>query len=401
MNILILTRIMNPDSNIIYNAYTDGIVANYPNTIVIDYFNLYFDNGKEEFETSIFNTIQKNNIDIVFINFVSGDLTFDINFLHNISSKSFLMMNFYDSELFFEPIDRYYAQCADLVILPTSSYFTYNFKILNINTISTLSLFDISKYRNYNLKKDIPISFVGNITKKSRQEYIDYLELHGYKVESYGIGTKNGRLSFKAMINIFNRSKINLNFSDTLEHRSFDRKYNMDYSSIPKISKYIQQLKGRTIEVALCGGFVLTQNALGIDELFNNKQIDTFETKEELLKKVSYYLKNETLREEMAQNAYKTAINKFDVIKKFKEIFQNIDLKDKTYKTIYTDESFLSNYYTYHILYFFNFLFKLKLKYFYQEFKLINFKKLKLISVYYHFTQQFKFQIIMKIFKRK
>ncbi len=401
MNILILTREMQTNNNTIYNSYTKGIVDNCKHSIVIDYFNLYFDNGKKDFEASILNTIQENNIDIVFINFVSGDLTFDLNFLSIISSQSFLIMNFYDSELFFEPIDRYYAQCADLVLLPTSSSFTYNYKVLNINAISTLSLFDTSIYKNLSIKKDIDISFIGDITKRSRQEFIKYLEENGYKVATYGFGTKNGKLSFNEMVNIFNRSKINLNFSDTIDHRSFIRKFNMDYSSVPKISKYIQQLKGRTIEVALCGGFTLTQNVLGIDELFNQDQIDTFNTKEELLKKVSYYLKNNCLIEKMSNDAYKSAVVKFDATKQFELIFKNIDLTNRDEKVIYTDDIFLSNFYTYHTLYLFNFLFKLKFKSFYQELRIIKLKKLRLSSVYYHFTQQFKFQIINKISRRK
>ncbi|MBL0722119.1 MAG: glycosyltransferase family 1 protein [Sulfurovum sp.] len=401
MNILILTREMQTNNNTIYNSYTKGIVNNCKHSIVIDYFNLYFDNGKKDFESSILNTIQENSIDIVFINFVSGDLTFDLNFLSLISSQSFLMMNFYDSELFFEPIDRYYAQCADLVLLPTSSYFTYSYKVLNINAISTLSLFDTSIYKNLAIKKDIDISFIGDITKKSRQEFINYLGENGYKVATYGFGTKNGKLNFNEMVNIFNRSKINLNFSDTINHRSFVREFNMDYSSIPKIAKYIQQLKGRIIEVALCGGFTLTQNVLGIDELFNSDQIDRFDTKEELLNKVKYYLKESELRETMANNAYKSSIIKFDATKQFKIIFNNINLMKRDKKVIYTDDIFISNFYTYHTLYLFNFLFKLRFKYFFQEFKIIKLRKLRLSSVYYHFTQQFKFQIINKMSRKK
>jgi len=399
MNILILTRNMSGNANSIYNSYTYGITQNYANSIVIDYFNLYFDNGKEKFENIILDTIKSNHIDIVFINFVSGDLTFELNFLKEISSKSYLIMNFYDSELFFEPIERYYAQCSDLVMLPTSSAFTYNYKVLNINAISTLSLFNIDEYKNMNIKKDIAISFVGNIDKQSRREYIDYLELNGYKVATYGLGTKNGKVSFEKMIEIFNRTKINLNFSDTITHRSFDRKYNMNYSIVPKIAKYIQQLKGRTIEVALCGGFTLTQDAVGIDELFNDKQIGTFNTKEELLRKVIFYLENEHIREQMATSAYKKAIIRFNVKKQFKKLFNNINLKAKTEKKIYLDNSFLSNFYTYHTLYLFNFLFKLRFKDAYQEFKLIKFMKIDFITFYYHFTQQFKFQIINRFFK--
>jgi len=399
MKILVLTRKMKGKANFIYNSYTNGITKNYPDSIVIDYFDLYFDLAKENFEKKILETIKVKKIDIVFINFISGDLTFDLKFLQKIESVSYLIMNFYDSELFFEPIERYYAQCANLVILPTSSAFTYYYKILNINTTSTLSLFDIKKYENKKIKKDIDISFIGNIEKKSRQEFISFLQDKGYKVETYGLGTKNGKVSFDEMIDIFNRTKINLNFSDTITYRSFNRTYNTNYSTVPKITQFLQQLKGRTIEVALCGSFTLSQDALGIDELFGKDEIDTFKTKDELLQKVKYYLDNEDIIEEKSNLAYKTAIVKFDVERKFKELFENLDLKNKIEKKIFIDDAFLSNFYTYHILYLFNFLFKGRFKDFYQEFKLIEFRKLDLITSYYHITQQFKYQVINKLFK--
>lgn len=400
--ILIITRIIkSKDTNQIYNIYTQGIIDNYKDTIVIDYYDLYFNKGKRKFEEEILNIIETNNINFTFINFVSGDLTLDLNFVHKISQNSFLMMNFFDSELFFEPVDRYYAQCADLVIIPSSSVFTYNYKLLNINVKSTLSLFDISMYRYQNLTKDIEISFVGDMTKKSRKDFVDYLTNNGYKVEVYGLGSKNGRVSFDKMVNIFNRSKINLNFSDTVDDRSFNINKNMDYSMIPNIYQYIQQLKGRTIEITLCKSFALTQNAFGIEELFTTKQIGIFNTKEELLEKVKYYLENEEERIKMENSAYEDAVIKFNSTKQFKNILDSINIKDRKIKTIYTDNSFLSNYYSYHTLYLFNFLFTLRFQEFYQEFKIIEFSKLRLLSSYSHFKQQFKFQIINKFFKGK
>jgi len=401
MNILILTRIIKNNSNSIYNSYSNGIFNNYPETTtIVDYFDLYFENSKKGFEENILKIIQEKRIDLIFINFVSGDLTFDIYFLEKLSSLSYLMMNFYDSELFFEPIDRYYAQCADLVLLPTSSDFIYNFSLLDINAISTLSLFDTKLYKNNNIKKDIDISFVGDLSKKSRKNFINYLKENGYKVQTYGTNTENGRVDFDKMVNIFNRSKINLNFSETIEHRSFDKLSNIDYSIIPNIVKYMKQLKGRSIEIALCGSFTLTQDAIGIDELFNPKEIDTFDSKETLLKKVTYYLKNTLQREAMAEKSHLSAINRFDATKQFQKILNSLDLNNRKTKKIYMDESFLINYNTYHTLYLFNFLFKFKFKYFKEEFKIIQFKKIHFSTLKQHFAQQFKYQITNKYFRK-
>jgi len=269
MNIVILTRNANKNGNSIYNSYTQGIMNNYPKTIVMDYFDLYFEKGKNGFEQTILETITTHHIDLLFINFVSGDLTFDIFFLEGLCKQCFIMMNFYDTELFFEPIDRYYAQCADLVLLPTASYFTNSYSLLGIPAISTLSLFDSTLYQKYNIVKDIDVSFVGDVSKKSRRHFIEYLRFKGYQVEVFGHGTVHGNVKFEKMVEIFNRSKINLNFSDTVDEYVFNTHSNTDYSLVPNIMRYMTQIKGRSIEIALCGGFILSQQATGIKELFN------------------------------------------------------------------------------------------------------------------------------------
>lgn len=396
MNILILTRNANKNGNSIYNSYTKGITNNFPNAVVIDYFNLYFEKGHEGFEQTILEQIALHSIDTIFINFVSGDLTFDLYFLEKLSKECFLLMNFYDTELFFEPIDRYYAQCADLVLLPTASHFTYSYSLLGIPAISTLSLFDSTLYQKQTIPKDIDISFVGDVSKKSRRDFIEYLRFKGYHVETFGYGSSNGTVSFEQMIEIFNRSKINLNFSDTVDERTFNTHSNTNYALVPNIMRYMTQIKGRSIEVALCGGFVLSQYATGIEELFEENEMAVFTTKEELLEKVKFYLSVSEEREKMAKKAHAKALKHYDATKAFATIFAQLDTYKRIPKIIYTDQSFLSHYTTYHALYFFNFLFKKKFSYVKEELKILCSSKLHLRTLLRHCKQQFYYQIMRK-----
>jgi len=400
-NILILTRKTKENANSIYNSYTNGIIENYPQAIVLDYFDLYFQNGKKKFEAEIFKQIAEHQINLVFINFVSGDLTFDLIFLQTITSKCFLLMNFYDTELFFEPIDRYYAQCADLVILPAASNFTHSYKLLGINAIATFSLFDTKLYKKQNLTKDIDISFVGDVSKKSRQAFLNYLLEAGYDVQIFGRGTKNGTVSFEKMKEIFSRSKINLNFSDTVEERNFNKHTNTDYSLVPEIMQYMTQLKGRSIESALCGGFVLTQYAIGIEEMFDTDEIAIFKDKKELIEKVKYYLNHDGRRKQMQEKAYQKALERYDASRAFSKILTKIDKHNRSKKTIYTDKEFLHNFASHHALYFFNFLFKLQLHYAVEEWNIMRHNGIKLTTLLKHLRQQFYYQIIRKILKRK
>ena len=393
MNILILTRIAKNDGNSIYNSYTTGICNNYSNSIVIDYFNLYFEKGKEGFETTILDKIEESSIDLVFINFVSGDLTFDLTFLKTLSEKCYMLMNFYDTELFFEPIDRYYAQCANLVLLPTPSYFTHSYSLLGISAYSSLSLFDSKKFKQLSLQKDIDISFVGDITKKSRQVFLEALIARGYNVEVYGKGSKNGSLSFEKMIEIFNRSKINLNFSDTVDERDFNSATNTDYSMVPNIMRYMTQLKGRSIEIAMCEGFTLSQYAVGIEELFAQDEIALFYDIEDLITQVDYFLQHDEIRQDMAQKAYKKATSTYDTTLAFRKIFDIINITERITTPISTDKVFLENYSNYHFLYLFNFLFKFRINLFLEEVRIVWQNSIRFKTAYNHCKQQFSYQI--------
>lgn len=399
MRILLLTRISNQDGNSIYNSYTDGIVSNYPDTVVVDYFNLYFTCGHIGFEKTILDTIETQHIDTIFINFVSGDLTFDLDFLNTLSERCYLIMNFYDGELFFEPIDRYYAQCADLVLIPGASNFVYNYTLLNIPSRSIFSLFDSKRYVPTHQNKDIDISFIGDISKLSRRRFLTALQNAGFHVEVFGYGSAHGPVTFSEMVEIFNRSKINLNFSDTVQERTFNFATNTNYRIVPKIMRYMTQLKGRSIEVAMCKGFVLSQYAVGLEELFSNDEIGWFHDEEDLIKQVRFYLMYENQREEMAYKSYVKALSCYDARKAFKTIFESIDIRQRRTKTLYSDKEFEKNYATYHALYFFNFLFKGKVALCIQELKIMYRSSIDWVTFMSHFRQQFYYQIIKKILR--
>lgn len=394
MNILMLTRKTPKDGNAIYNDYARGVANNYPDALIVDYFDLYFSYGKKGFENYIHTLIIEKNIHIVLTLFVSGDLTLDIQFLKRLSERCRMGMFFFDSELFFEPVDRYYAQCADLVVLPNSSYFTYPYSLLGIPSLSVGSLFERTKYVNKKVPKDIDISFVGDITKGRRKEYLAALASHGYTVALYGAGTQNGRISFEEMIDVFNRTKINLNFSDSSHQRTFDYQSNTDYSMAPNIAMYHKQLKGRPTEIALCGGFTLTQSALGLDEFFTSEEIATFETEEELQNAISYYLNHPQQREAMEEKAYANAAERFDATRAMRIILPQLLQQEKKEKTVHLDQLFIRHFMTYHSLYVFNFFFKFKWNLMLEELRLITLSDLRLKSVWSHLRQQFKFQII-------
>lgn len=389
----------------VYEDYCNSIKANSENYYYIDYIDLYTRLGRKAFEIYIETLVVEKKFDYIFFIVWSGDLTFDIYFIEKLSKLSCIVMNFFDTEHFFESCDRYYAQVADLVLLP--DYLSkYRYEILNINTLCTFSLFDSKYYRPLEeMNKNIDVSFVGNIAINKRREYIDYLINNGISVECYGANTKNGFISFDKMIEIFNKTKINLNFT---------RKCDEDWTILglgSKINNRIKQVKGRPIEIALCRGFVLTENAPGIENMFEiEKEIGIFHTKEELLEKVKYYLKNEKEREDMAIRGYEKAFKNYDAKTAFAKIFSIIDRYKRRDLDIYLDNDFIKNYTAYRFFYIGQFIFNRKLKNLVEEFCILfKYREINYYKAYRYFRDQVSLSLdryprlknILKKFKQK
>jgi len=368
---LIISRYHDDMANPIYNAYIKGIQSQCKIIHFIDYFDQLAMLGKSGFEKQVETLLAQENISLIFFIFVSGDPILDPYFIQKIAKNRFIAMVFWDMEQFFEQIDRYYSQLADLVILPANHEYVYKLKSLNINAISSFSLFDSTKYRPLpNPIQSIDVSFVGEVTKGKRKEYIDYLKQNGINIQAYGNGTKNGKVSFDRVVEIFNTSKINLSFTGTYD--------NNVYTYCLNINNRIKQNKGKPIEIALCGGFVLTQHVPGIEKVFNSSDIDTFSTKEELLKKVKYYLAHDQKRNQMAKKSYIHAVKNYDSITAFKKIFITIrSITPKANKSLILDDIFIKVHTTFHIFYFLTFLF--------QKQWLLAFEELKLIKKYKKF----------------
>ena len=368
---LILSRYHDDIANPIYNAYIKGIESQCLNLYFIDYFDHIGALGKQGFEHHVNELLCKEKIDLVFIIFVSGDPILDPYFIQKIAQNRFMAMVFWDTEQFFEQIDRYYAQCADLVILPANYEYVFKLQALNINAICPFSLFDSTKYKpNPNAQKSIDVSFVGEVTKGKRQEYIAYLEANGINIHTYGKGTKNGKVSFEKVVEIFNTSKINLSFTGTYA--------NDVYSFCANINNRILQNKGKPIEIALCGGFVLTEYVPGIEKVFEPHCIDTFQKKEELLEKVRYYLQQTDEREAMAHKAYQHAKTHYDSVSAVKTIFQTIEsITPKSEKILLLDAIFIKIHTTFHLFYAITFFIQKRFTLAWDELKLVlNNKKI-------------------------
>ena len=377
-NVLALAHLhkLHKNYNRIFEDWCEGIRANSGNYHFMDYVELYSDIGKKAFEEHVEGFMEEKKIDCVFIAFYSGDLTLDMNFLERLSKRSFLVMGFFDTEHYFEAVDRYYAQCADLVLLP--DYLSkFRYELLNINALCTFSLIDKQYYKKLDAKeKSIDVSFVGDMAKGNRREYIDYLSANSIPIKCYGHNTENGPVDFEKMIDVFNRSKININFTGAVDNSSLILGSG--------INNRIKQSKGRPVEIALCGGFVLTEYAPGIENMFEiGKEMGVFHSAEELAEKIRYYLRNESEREEIAQRGYERALRDYETRAGFSKLFDIIRKTKKEKHEIFLDDDFIRNYTSYRFCYLPKFAIDLKPLHLIQEITTVfRYRKLGISRAY-------------------
>lgn len=155
--------------------------------------------------------------------------------------------------------------------------------------------FNKNFHKKYNIDKEYDVSFVGT-PFNLRKIYISKLN----KIKGFKHFGGRYRVSFRESINIINKTKININFSDQPDG--------------------LLSAKNRVTEICGCGGFLLTQYFNGIEDYFTpEKECDIFQNEGDLADKISFYLKNDGLREKIANNGYKKASKEFEYSKLISE----------------------------------------------------------------------------------
>jgi glycosyltransferase involved in cell wall biosynthesis len=156
------------------------------------------------------------------------------------------------------------------------------------------------------LKKDIDVAFLGQVSsyRDKRRDYIEYLmeqNIAGY------IATLNRdqQVGHKKYAEILGRAKIGINFS-----------YSVDK----------HQLKGRVFETMHAGAMLLETKNPQTEALFEDG-VDyvSFSDKEDLIKKIKYYLLHDQEREAIASSGREKVLKMYNSELYTKRIFEHKD----------------------------------------------------------------------------
>lgn len=190
--------------------------------------------------------------------------------------------------------------------------------------------------------KKYDVSFVGGY-HPYRAWCIQKLRGAGINVNVWGIGWKAGTLDQAGMVEIFNQSKINLNLSN---NESFDLRFVFCLSRpileslrvikktfnslIKQDAKTLEMVKARHFEINSCGGFQLSFYAEGLEQHYRiGEEIAIYQSADEMIEKVKYYLDNEKEREEIAMNGYERTLKDHTLQQRFTNLFNDIERQKK------------------------------------------------------------------------
>lgn len=186
------------------------------------------------------------------------------------------------------------------------------------------------RYTPLPVEKKYDVSFVGQ-WHPYREWLINKLKKGGINVFVFGNGWPGGPVSHEDMVLIFNKSKINLNLSNST---SWDLRYliSSPRGILDRIrsKKDVEQIKARHFEISACNAFQLTYYVEGIERCYRiADEIGIFVSPDDLVEKVKYYLSNESLRIQIANSAYDRTMGEHTFRNRFSRVFQKMGFSEE------------------------------------------------------------------------
>ena len=274
-----------------FTSWEDGFRTIYPDVHIFDYYTSFVTSGPIAMENSIRNLVRENNIQLLIVPNMYYELAPSfLNELRNDGCKSLGV--FFDDTMRFEATTRFYLSSFDYYLahdyIPSKSlYKPCGIEAIFFPVLPSHSFYKeiIQKLDKADVEATNDVVFVG-AKIADRNVFISYLKNNDIDIAVFGKGWPAGMLPTKDMLAIFNSSKISLNFIKTIDGSG-------------RI-----QFKARIFEIIMAGGFVLSEYC---DELTNyfdiGRDIDTFESPQELSEKIKFYLEHSDLRKAMAARA--------------------------------------------------------------------------------------------------
>jgi spore maturation protein CgeB len=170
---------------------------------------------------------------------------------------------------------------------------------------------------------DYDVTFIGQ-SYGERPATVERLRAEGIDVRCWGFGWPEGRIEQDEMVRVFGASRINLNLSS-----AFSPPARLPIRVLRWIRRTKEerrsQIKGRTFEVPGSGGFLLTDHVAYLEDyLTPGEEIGIFESTDDLVAQVVWWLEHEEERARAAEAGYRRVREEHTYDHRFAEIFERI-----------------------------------------------------------------------------
>lgn len=311
--------------------------------VYFDYMDILKKMGKARMNNLLLETVRAEKPELMFVFLFEYELEPKAISQISKSGKVITVNWFADDHWRFDNYSRYWAPHFNWVVTTdfqaVSKYHSTGYQ----NVVLSQWACNHFLYRNLEFDPLYDVSFIGQ-AYGNRQTIIETIEKAGINVLTRGQGWASGRASQDEMIEIINRSRINLNLANasvqyTADWVRFIDRYALYTPGVKRIwrmarslvtsssarAQPIFQIKGRNFEIPGCGGFLITDYVKGLEEFYQpDKDIVCYNTVDELVKKIRYYLENEDLRRQIASNGLKTTLERHTYVHRFNQVFQKM-----------------------------------------------------------------------------
>lgn len=329
-----------------HNNFFDTFEKTGNEIIYFDYFEILRKIGKARMNETLYDVFTTEQPDLVFVFLFEFELDKRVISALSKSKNSITINWFADDHWRFDNFSRYWAPHFNWVITTDENALPKYQSIGYKNVILSQWACNHFMYKNLNLPRTIDVSFVGQ-AYGNRQGIVNAIRNAEISIYARGIGWPLGRATQDEMIEIFNRSKINLNLANASVDASISWMLPIDrvalYTPFVKRiwrklhstltqghSRPVMQIKGRNFEIPGTGGFILTDYVPGIEKYYEiGKDIVCYLDKTDLVAKIKYYLQNDNLRNKIAQNGYHATLDKHTYVHRLNEIFRVVGLNEK------------------------------------------------------------------------
>jgi spore maturation protein CgeB len=276
--------------------------------------------GTEEMNRRLLTVAQEASPDLSF--FVLFEDEIEAETIRRVSDAGGPTVNWFpDDHWRFERLTRHFAPAFDWSITTDRDSLSKYEAIGYQNVILSQWACNGYAYDWTARELEYDVTFIGQCYGE-RPATVERLRAEGFDVRCWGFGWPEGRIAHDEMVRVFGASRINLNLSSAFSP------YRLPMRVLRRIAgkgERKSQIKGRTFEVPGSGGFLLTDHVAYLEDyLTPGREIGIFESTDDLVMKVGWWLEHEEERSQAAEAGYRRVRAEHTYDHRFAEIFDRI-----------------------------------------------------------------------------